>query len=217
MAFDVLLRDVGQRLDLLELKLIVGVEQKQDAHLVGAHLQFMLGTLLAQDGLHVGEARVVFPCQQSACVLVGVELVEVADAGLDLFGQDDHERVVLSFVGPVACGEHLHAHFESQLLRQLRAFELYHCVLRHLDVFKHDFQLLGELEAALFLQLLHQQLLRVFIGASLFQKSLGQRVLVETFEDIFVLQISENVDDLVQDVVDFLLLHPLEVLLELLV
>ncbi len=79
-ALDVLLGDVGQRLDLLELKGLVLIEQQQDAHLVGTHLDLVLGRRLSQDCLHVREAGVVLPCEESACVLVGVELVEVGDA-----------------------------------------------------------------------------------------------------------------------------------------
>jgi hypothetical protein len=136
-ALDILFRDIGECLDLLELELVVVVEEQEDAHLVGAYLEFVFVVLFSQDGLHICTTRVVLPSEQSARVFVGVELVEVADAHLDLLGQDDHERAVLGLIGPVASGKYLHIHLKCQLLGQLGAFELSHRVLRHLDVFEH--------------------------------------------------------------------------------
>ena len=145
----------------------MGVEEHEDAHLVGADSQLMLLAAFSQDGADIRTALVGLPGEEPARVLVRVEFVEAAHAELDLLRQDHHESVIFGVIGPVPCGQDLHIHIEGELLGELGGAELVHGLVRHLDVLEHHLQLLGELEPALLLQLLDQQLLRIFVGRPL--------------------------------------------------
>ena len=99
----------------------------------------------------------------------------------------------------------------------MRLLELNHSLLRHLNVFKHDLKPLSELKPTLFFELLDNFLLSIFKNSSLIQQSLGETILIEAFENIFVLEISENMNDAIDFLGDFYLSVVFKVFLELLI
>lgn len=84
----------------------------------------------------------------------------------------------------------------------------------HLHVFKHHFESLCELESTLFLQFEHKSSLCIFTDVSLIQEPLSEAIYIESFEDIFIQQIAEDLYNLVNPVDQFVLLDRLEIFLE---
>lgn len=127
------------------------------------------------------------------------------------------ELGVLLVVGPVSLREHLYRKVDFKLFTRWVALELLAELVRHLHVFEHDLEALRELTPALFFELEHERSLRLFADLSLFKQTLRETADIETLKDVFVEQVSENVNDFVQALSQFRLIDILEVLLEHLV
>ena len=114
----------------------------------------------------------------------------------------------------MALGEYFHVQLQPQSKAGRFGLEFACEFFRDFDVLKHHFQLLGKLEATFFLELKYQSSLSIFIVVAVFKKTLGKAVFVEALKDVFVEQVSEDVYDLVKEVVELQLLDGFEVLVE---
>ena len=73
--------------------------------------------MISKRGFDIRIAQRRFPVQETPCVFVVVELVEVRHAKLDLSGQTCKDpTLVLLLVWPVASGEYFDREFECELL-----------------------------------------------------------------------------------------------------
>ena len=85
----------------------------------------MLSVSVAESGSDICEAEGGLPVKESPRVLVIVELVEVLDAELDLFGEALKDPVqVLLLIRPVASRQYLDTELAGELLPVLRLPEL---------------------------------------------------------------------------------------------
>jgi len=86
---------------------------------------------------------------------------------------------VFLVIGPVSSRKYFDSQVDSERVVRGPLLELMTQLLRHLHVFKHDFEFLSELEAALFFQLQHERLLRIVADSALLQQALSKTIFVE--------------------------------------
>lgn len=108
----------------------------------------------------------------------------------------------------------LHVQLEGQCLAGGFGLELTGELLRHLDILEHHLQLLSELKAAFLFELEDQGSFSILVVVSVVQEPFSKAVFVESFENVLVEKIPEDVNDFVQDLVQLDFLDRFEVLLE---
>lgn len=86
-----------------------------------------------------------------------------------------------------------------------------------LDIFVHDFESLGETEPTFLFQFKQENSLRIIIDDPGIKQSLAEWRCVETFKNIFILQVPEYLNDFVQSLNRLILLHRPDLLLEYLI
>ena len=96
----------------------------------------------------------------------------------------------------------------------MAAFKLLTELVRHFHVFEHNFKTLRELATALFFQFEYESSFSLFADLALLKQSLGETADIETFKDVFVEEVAENVNDFVQTLGKLRLLDILEVFLK---
>lgn len=100
--------------------------------------------------------------------------------------------------------------------------EIVHSIIAHLDILEHYLKFLGELEPAFFFKLQDQRSLEFLLGnrrslTSRIKQPFAQAVLVETLENILVLEVSKDLDDTIKPLINLRFCEAFEFLLELVV
>mmetsp|Transcript_6711 Transcript_6711/g.16301 ORF Transcript_6711/g.16301 Transcript_6711/m.16301 type:complete len:552 (+) Transcript_6711:1193-2848(+) len=198
MALQLLYRNLSQLLNLLVCDLVPLVEEVEDAHLVGRAVEVVAG--LGQRRLDVSGAQIVLPCEPPSGVLAQVVGLEVVTLVRDFSWHVDDE---VAGIRPVARRQDVHLQLNTRSPRTLPLRPAYpavvlHEVVRQADVREHALQL-GRIQVTAFgLELLDHLLLGLLGEAALVEQTLRQMLFVVVFEDVLVLQESEDGDDLLQ-------------------
>mmetsp|Transcript_10333 Transcript_10333/g.28139 ORF Transcript_10333/g.28139 Transcript_10333/m.28139 type:complete len:571 (-) Transcript_10333:264-1976(-) len=191
------------------------IEQHQNDHLMSAAGYLVL--LRSEGGSDLRRAQVGLPGQLPPRVRRVVEVFELLTAGHELWR--DIARAMMAVRRPGARREHLHGQVRGlPLLTRptalLPAFEVRHHLPARSDVVKHILELRSELIAALDLQLAQQRPLQVVRGRLAVEQSFGEMLLVVLLEEVFLREVSEKEDRMLQGFLDFLLGAPLGPLAE---
>jgi hypothetical protein len=81
----------------------------------------------------------------------------------------------LLIVGPVACSKHFQSEVNTiELLGGRASLKVSGHLLRHLDIFEHHFESLGEVEAALFFEFQQKGSLGILVNLSLLKESFSE-------------------------------------------
>lgn len=213
-----------QQVSVSDVRALFAVEHHQNAHLVCADTYFVpFSSIVANSCSYLSKSLIELPLELPTTELAHVVLFENTHALLYFWRQTQKIGFVLlllllrwasTFIWPMTCCQNLNLEIKSNHLSTRRFFELDVSLFRHFDVFEHHFQPLCKLEATLFFQLLDHLLLCIFKNSPLIKESFSKSVLVKTFKNIFVLKISENLNDLVNLVTYFKFSIVFEILFE---
>mmetsp|Transcript_38140 Transcript_38140/g.99857 ORF Transcript_38140/g.99857 Transcript_38140/m.99857 type:complete len:247 (-) Transcript_38140:1103-1843(-) len=197
--------DARFRCYFIVCKLLLLVEQEQDDHLQSGDIQLV--SRPSEYRLQVCSTMLKLPGQSAASVFLQVEGLKPVAALLKFLRQITRNG---GGIGPKARGQHIDTeNYGGASVRWVSSVCL-HQIFRQLNVLKHSLEFRGVQVSTFTFQLRYHQFLAVVGQTAIREKSPCQMQLVEIFENIFVLQKSENGDCVLQVSIDFLLSHPLD-------